>query len=193
MAGDGSGIDTLIQRYGARVFRLALGITGARADAQEVAQDVFLAVAQKHRSFERRGALGTWIYRITVNAALNKRRGRRRAIEIPTTSDSSRFLIDPGAPPDAEALSRQRVHALIETIRMLPAPYRSVIQLQIDGWSAGQMAAMLQTSTMAVKSRLHRARLLLLSRLARDIRLAGVPRCGSKLERRDDEKRLSAG
>lgn len=179
-ADDGSVVESLMQRYGARVFRLALAITRNWADAQEVAQDVFLTVLRRHRTFGGRAALSTWMHRITVNAALNKRRGLRYAIEVSMTSLSrgGRFdadlrpsFVDPAAGPDGEALSRQRLRALFEVIGTLPEPYQRVIHLQIDGLPPERMAETLRTSPAAAKSRLHRARAALRRRLAKDIRL----------------------
>ncbi len=184
--GDDSAVDGLMERYGARVMSVALRITRNRAEAEEVAQDVFLSVTRKHGTFKGRSSFTTWLHRITVNAALNKRRGLRHAVEIPMaalarTSDHDsgadyvlRTAVDPGASPDDEALSRQRIRALIETIGELPAPYRGVLLLHIEGLSAERMAGTLKLSLAAVKSRLHRAREALRSRIAGDVRLAGL-------------------
>ncbi len=74
-AGDANALEALMGQYSARVYRLAYGITRSAGDAEEVVQDVFLTICRKSESFEERAALGSWIYRITTNAALNKRRG----------------------------------------------------------------------------------------------------------------------
>src|SRR3989304_10458139 len=75
--GDPAALALLMDRYASRVYRLAYGITRNEADAEEVVQDVFLTLARKIHSFEGRAALGSWIYRVTTNAALIKRRGER--------------------------------------------------------------------------------------------------------------------
>jgi len=80
-AGDAAALEALMSEYASRVYRLAFGITRDQGDAEEVAQDVFLTLATKTAMFEERAALGSWIYRITTNAALNKRRGKRREVE----------------------------------------------------------------------------------------------------------------
>ena len=66
-----------MERYRSRVYRLAYGITRNEADAQEVAQDVFLNIFRKIQTFEGRARLGSWIYRIAANAALIKRRRKQ--------------------------------------------------------------------------------------------------------------------
>lgn len=82
-AGDASALDPLLERYAPRIYRLVRTITRNDADAEEVVQDVLLTLVQKHQTFEGRSRLGTWIYRIATNAALNKRRGRRAEVEVP--------------------------------------------------------------------------------------------------------------
>ena len=79
--GDASALEALMSRYGSRVYRLAHGITRNSADAEEIVQDVFLQMVRKGGAFEGRAALGSWIYRVTTNVALNKRRGKRREVE----------------------------------------------------------------------------------------------------------------
>jgi RNA polymerase sigma-70 factor (ECF subfamily) len=64
------------------VYRLAYPITRNEADAQEVAQDVFLAVFRKIHTFERRAALGTWLHRVATNTALLKIRSRPADREV---------------------------------------------------------------------------------------------------------------
>src|SRR4029077_19862748 len=71
---DLSALETLMERHAARTYRLALAITRDHADAEEVIQDVFLNVFRKIATFEGRATFGTWIYRITANLALMKRR-----------------------------------------------------------------------------------------------------------------------
>ena len=138
---------------------------------------MFLTVLRRHGTFDRRAALSTWMHRITANAALNKRRGLRYAIEVPMTSlsrggrldaDLRPSFVDPAAGPDGEALSRQRLRALVEVIGTLPEPYQRVIHLQIDGLPSERMAETLRTSLGAAKSRLHRARTALRRRLAKE-------------------------
>src|SRR6266849_4804051 len=78
--GDADATETLIDTYGAQAHRLAVRITGSEADAEEVVQDALWTVVRKVEEFKGDAALGTWIYRITVNAAYNllRRRGRRQ-------------------------------------------------------------------------------------------------------------------
>src|SRR2546428_10898327 len=81
--GDAFALEKLMERYAARVYRLRYAITRNGGDTEEVVQDVFLNVFRKINAFEGRAALGTWLYRVAMNAALNKRRGKQAGVEGP--------------------------------------------------------------------------------------------------------------
>jgi len=67
--------ERLVATYGDRAYRLAIGITGNRPDAEEAVQDAFWNVVRKIDTFRGDSSLGSWIYRITANAAYQKLRG----------------------------------------------------------------------------------------------------------------------
>ena len=69
--------EALVAAYGNRVYRLAIRITGNSSDAEEVVQDALWAATRKIDTFRGTAAFGSWIYRITANAAYQKRRKRR--------------------------------------------------------------------------------------------------------------------
>ncbi len=158
---------------------MAFGITQNPEDANEVVQDVFLTLFRKIHSFEGRSALGTWIYRVTTNAALVKRRSQRTDREVPLASQLPTFRPDghrEGDPaslradwsqtPEAELLSHETREILHQAIAALPAPYRVVLVLRdIEGISTEEAANVVGASAAAVKSRLHRARMALRERL----------------------------
>ena len=75
--GDAGAAAALVGAYGDRVYRLALRITGNASDAEEVVQDALWAVSRKIDTFRGAAAFGSWVYRITANAAYQKLRGRR--------------------------------------------------------------------------------------------------------------------
>ncbi len=82
-AGDEAALETLMAQYQTRVFGMALRMTGNRQDAEEVLQDVFLAVVQKIETFRGEAKLSTWIYRIATNTSLMKLRKRPKVRAIP--------------------------------------------------------------------------------------------------------------
>jgi RNA polymerase sigma factor (sigma-70 family) len=180
-SGDTTALGGLIDRHGSRIYRLALQITRNEADAEEVVQDVFLAVVRKIHTFEGRAALGSWLYRVATNTALLKIRSRRADREIPLESQLPSFLPDghrAGDPaylnadwsqtPEAEILSRETRDILQRAIDGLPDTYRAVLVLRdIEGLSNEEVAEEVGETVPAVKSRLHRARMSLREELTR--------------------------
>jgi len=182
-AGDASALDGLMERYSSRLYRLAFGITRSSRDAEEVLQDVFLTVFRKIGSFAQRAKLGTWLYRVTTNAALNKRRGLAATVEValddllPTfladghrAGDRSFLLADWSETPEGELLAGEARAALDRALAALPDGYRAVLVLRdVDGLSNEDAADVLGESVPSVKSRLHRARMALREIITRSL------------------------
>jgi RNA polymerase sigma-70 factor, ECF subfamily len=180
-AGDPIALEGLMEQFAARVHRLAYGITKNDGDAEEVVQDVFLRLFRKIGAFEGRAALSTWIYRITVNAALIKRRGKRAEMEVlledhlPTFRDDGHrdgdrawLLADWSHTPEAELMSAETRGAVRRMIAALPDPYRVVLLLRdLEELSNEETAEILGESVASVKSRLHRARMALREQITR--------------------------
>jgi RNA polymerase sigma-70 factor (ECF subfamily) len=187
--GDTTALEELMERFAPRVYRLAYGITHNEADAEEIVQDVFLNLFRKIDGFEGRAALGTWIYRISVNAALIKRRGKRVELEVlledhlPTfredghrEGDRTMLLADWSQTPEEELLSAETRRAVRRMIASLPDPYRVVLLLRdLEGLSSEESAEILGESVASVKSRLHRARMALREQVTRSLELGNVP------------------
>jgi RNA polymerase sigma-70 factor (ECF subfamily) len=179
--GKAGALETLAERFGPRIYRLAFGVTRSQFDAEEVLQDVLLTLARKGGSFEGRSALASWIYRITTNVALNKRRGKRQEVEtsledlLPTfqadghrAGDRAWLLADWSQNPEEELLSGERRRVLERAIDSLPEHYRAVLVLRdVEGLSNESVAELLDESVASVKSRLHRARMVLRELLTR--------------------------
>jgi RNA polymerase sigma-70 factor, ECF subfamily len=174
-AGDPGSLEPLMTRFASRVFRVATRICASAADAEEIVQDVFLTVFQKAGSFDGRAALGTWIYRIAVNASLNKRRGKRAEVEAPLEDllpsfmgdghrqgDRSFLLADWSPLPDATLLSKEGREVIRTAVDRLPHHYRAVLLLRdVEELSGEEVAEILGESVASMKSRLHRARMAL--------------------------------
>lgn len=182
-AGDGAALEILMEQYGSKIYRLAYGITRNAGDAEEVVQDAFLTLFQKIHTFEERAALGTWLYRVATNAALMKRRGRRREVEVPLESQLPQFhpdgsrkgdqtilMVDWSQNPEQELLSRETREILHGAIDALPDQHRAVLLLRdVEGLSNEEVAEVVGESVAAVKSRLHRARMALRETLTRSL------------------------
>jgi RNA polymerase sigma-70 factor (ECF subfamily) len=171
--------DRVFRDYAPRVYNLARRMLGNDADAEDVTQDVLLQVVRKLDTFRGESAFPTWLHRVTVNAALAHRRKRagRQAHYSGEPLDSvledgdgqphPRSLRPWSVPPDQPVLDAE-THELIEqAIRNLAETYRDVyILADVEGLPNVEIAEILNLSVPAVKSRLHRARLLMRDALA---------------------------
>lgn len=176
-ARDEAAVEALMGEYAARVFGLALRITGNRQDAEEVLQDVFWRVLENIGSFRGDSRLSTWIYRIAANTALLKVRGRPKHQHVPLEEELGPAMTEDGmiaerivdwtSLPSDELERKELAQRLEEAINGLYPEYRTAFVLRdIEGLSTEEAAAVLGLSVAAMKSRLHRARLFLRKELA---------------------------
>ena len=158
--------ERLVERYGDRVYRLAMRITGSKEDAEEAAQDALWTAARKIGMFKGES-----------NAAYQKLRTRRQksaeiAIDdvLPSLDDDGRHfepMDDWSNRVDERALQGELRQVLQEAIDGLPAEYRTALVMHdVEGLSNPDIAETLGISLPAVKSRVHRSRLFVRKRLA---------------------------
>jgi RNA polymerase sigma-70 factor (ECF subfamily) len=169
--------EELFRDYAPRIYHLARRLLANEADAEDVTQEVLLQVLRKLNTFRGEAAFPTWLHRVTVNAALAHR--RKQAIR------EERRLPDPleqlqhgngshAAPvrrwsisPEQLALDRETQEQIERAIAQLPEGYREVYVLaDVEGLPNAAIAEMLELGVPAVKSRLHRARLMMRNALA---------------------------
>ena len=173
---DPTAAERLVSMFGDRAYRLAAGITGNRQDAEEAVQDGFCNVIRKIDTFRGNAALGSWIYRITANAAYQKRRsGWRRRDEIslddvlPSFHEDAPYagpIVDWSTRLDDPAVQSELRSVLTSALAELPDHHRAVIILHdVEGLSMAEVADCLHVTVPTAKARAHRARLLLRQRL----------------------------
>ena len=170
-----SSFEELVERYETKVNNLAMRLTRNSEDAEEVLQDVFITVYRKIAGFEGKAKFSSWLYRITVNAAFMKLRKRRQEQNVSLDemmphiqNKATGYLSNLSARGDTNALNNEVREALESAIAKLPDDYRAVFVLRdIDGLSNKEVGEILDLSIPAVKSRLHRSRLMLRRRLRR--------------------------
>jgi RNA polymerase sigma-70 factor (ECF subfamily) len=172
--GDSGAFTTLVHRYEGKVYHLGLKIVRDPDDAQDALQETFLSAYRALPGFKRESTFSTWIFRIATNSALMRLRKRRPdhvSLEQPSESDPEgepMQLRDWAATPDQELIDDETRGAMEEAIGSLPTDLRTVFLLRdIEELSNAQVAEALDCTVPAVKSRLHRARLLLRDRLNR--------------------------
>ncbi len=182
--GDRAAYSELVVRYQNRVFGMCLRWMGNRSIAEEVAQDVFLALYKALPRFRGDAQLSTWVYRVTVNHCKNRdlyrrRRahGRHESIDgVPQDADApTRQYADDGPIADAQTHQTEASELLQAALATLDEDQRRIIVLRdVEDLSYEEIADILELPKGTVKSRLHRARHELARKLGRNISLADV-------------------
>jgi RNA polymerase sigma-70 factor, ECF subfamily len=164
-AGDAQAFEELVRAYQHRVFSVAVRMLGSRAEAEEVAQEVFVRVYRSIRGFRGDAALSTWLYAITSRVCLGRLGAADRRMWR-ESDDALLTLRDHGPDPRATAERQELEQALQRAIAELPEDRRIVVVLRdLEGLAYEEIAAALEIEVGTVKSRLHRARLELKTRL----------------------------
>jgi len=149
--------EALYHRYKRRVFALGARIAGP-SEAEEVAQEAFIRIFRGLERFRGDAALGTWIYRLAVNAALSHRSRRPPATEsLEARASEAAALVSRDAAPDAGDTG---LRARLERgLARLPVGYRTVVVLHdVEGLEHEEIAAVLGCHVGTSKSQLHKAR-----------------------------------
>ena len=162
-AGDAASFEALVRRHQRRVFGLLMRMLGSAADAEDVAQETFLNLHRHGHRFRSEARFSTFVYRVAVNAALNRRRslGRRRArmeaLEARQAAGDD-LPVSPRSPEDA-ALGGEAREQVQAAILELPPKLRAPLVLyDIEGMPYADVADVLELAEGTVKSRIHRAR-----------------------------------
>ena len=165
-AGEPRAFEDLVKGYQHRVFGVALRMLGSRAEAEEIAQEVFLRAHRALADFRGEARLGTWLYGIASRLCLNRLASPDRRV----ARGDAALLDVPAATPDAAVeLERAELDAALRAaIAELPDERRLVLVLRdIEGLSYEQIAEVLALDLGTVRSRLHRARMQLKEKLER--------------------------
>ena len=158
-AGDTAAFEELVRRYEAPVYRVAVRMLGADADAQDATQETFVRAWRGLARFRADSAVGTWLYRIATNRCLTVLASRRPTVvlddELPGRSE------DPARVAERHA----QMDAISAAVAALPGDQRAALVLRdYEGLSYDEVADVLQIGVGAVKSRIHRARATVLKR-----------------------------
>ncbi|MDD5557394.1 MAG: RNA polymerase sigma factor [bacterium] len=162
--GDAAAFERIYRASADYVYTIAVGITGNGADAEEVAQDVFLTVHRKLRRFRFRSSFKTWLYRVAVNRALGtlRKTSRRRARQVEYDDDASYGVERGGAAAGAEREDdRRRLEALLGALN--PDQRACIVLREIEGMRYAEIAETLGVNINTVRTRLKRAREILLT------------------------------
>jgi RNA polymerase sigma-70 factor, ECF subfamily len=182
LSGDRKAFEPIVRRYERRVFRVTLSVLGNAEDAEEAMQDTFVKAFRHLDQFRRESRFTTWLTRIAINEALQKRKTQKHLISLDDSENSEQQFLPKRREPwqtDPEQLyGKQEVHRLIESaIQALPAIYREAFVLRdVEQMTAEEAAEILGITVPAMKSRLLRARLMLRETLAASFELPSTLR-----------------
>jgi RNA polymerase sigma-70 factor (ECF subfamily) len=164
----------LIEEYSGKLYRLAFRILRQEEEAREVLQEAFLKVVTKIESFHEASSLYTWLYRITLNEALMRKRGSHSHQELPLEDYLPHYefgvatdvYTDWSRLPD-ELFEKEEVRSFVQAcVEELPKDLKSAYLLKdVEGLSEEEVCGILEISRPAMKNRVHRARLILRKRI----------------------------
>ncbi|MBK6941460.1 MAG: sigma-70 family RNA polymerase sigma factor [Planctomycetes bacterium] len=153
----------LYERYQERIFNTALRVVGNGTDAADVAQEVFLTVFRKIGEFQFNSRFFTWLYRITVNLSIDRKRRINAAPPVVGEHDGEGLTLAtlPDREPnksDAYAQNEFVERRVQASIGRLSPKLRAIVVLRyVEGLAYGDIAEILSCSIGTVKSRLNRA------------------------------------
>ena len=169
LAGDEEALATLYRRRHEKVFRFALHMSGSRALAEDITQEVFLTLINQGSIFDpARGSLSAFLIGVARNLVLRRLRRERLYVPIDGDSDAEQSLNDSQMGAETiDDLSRiQTIESVRKAVLTLPERYREVVVLcELQEMSYAETAEILGCAIGTVRSRLHRGRALLIEKL----------------------------
>ncbi len=155
--GDPAAFEELVRRYQNSVYRLALRMCGNAHDAEEVAQEAFLAAWRGLPSFRGESKFSSWLYQLTSNAAVDFLRREKRHRNTTPVEEQSELAAEGTPQEDAEAGEvRESLH---KALLCLTPEHRQILLLrQMEQLSYEEIGKMLRLESGTVKSRLNRAK-----------------------------------
>jgi len=188
-SGDEEAFSRLVEAYQRPVYNLAYRMLGNGAEAEDAAQETFLRVYKRLDTYDPKRKFSSWILSIASHHCIDRLR-RRRGDPLSTQEiKGSRWIPDPKPKPEERSLANERDAEIRALLEELPTQYRLVIVLRYwQDLSYDDMAQITGATVSAVKSRLHRARKMMASKV---VQAKTVRSAGQASERRVPENALS--
>ncbi len=173
--GDENAFVALYRRRQGSVYRFALQMCGSESIAEEVSQEVFLALIRESGQYDpARGSVAAYLYGVARNHVLRRLEKDRPYVAMPEETSDERVAPDD---PLAELARHEDINAVRRAVLSLPASYREVVVLcDLHEMSYADASAVLRCAVGTVRSRLHRGRALLAEKLRGKPRVAGETR-----------------
>ena len=154
--------EEIVAEYGDFVYNLAYRVLGSTADAEDAAQDAFLAAYRNFSRFRSESKVSTWLYRIAINVALMKLRRDRPRNFLTQAGYDDMQLVSPTDGPEKLALNSALREHLERGLDLLPENLKTPVVLwDVQVLSNEEAAEVLDISVSSLKARLHRGRVLL--------------------------------
>ncbi len=165
LAGDADAYATLVERYGGRVYNIALRITGDADAASDCAQEAFIRAYRALHQYDPGQPFGPWLFRITTNASLNQVQRWHAHQTVVDLVPDVREPAETG--PEQTVMRREEMGEVLAALAELPANYRAALTLRhLQQLSYREVADSLGIPLGTVKTHLHRARAALRVKLA---------------------------
>jgi RNA polymerase sigma-70 factor (ECF subfamily) len=169
LAGDEEALALLYRRRQGSVYRFALQMSGSKSIAEDVTQEVFLFLMRDGHLFDpQRGSLSAFLLGVARNHVLRRLRVDQLLTPIADDEDDDAAFVaaDTDLRPLDELARAETIELVRKAVLSLPAKYREVVVLcELQDMSYGEAAEVLGCAIGTVRSRLHRARALLLAKL----------------------------
>lgn len=175
LGGDRDQYTLIVEKYKQMVFRTCMGFVHNKEDADDLAQEVFIQAYQSLHTFRHESALSTWLYRIAVNASLNRVRktsktglfSRLNALLGNNTKSEQDFPVAHRENPEELLLKSEQAAWVQHALDSLPEKQRTAIVLsKYDDLSQKEIATVMNTTEGAVEALLQRAKANLREKLS---------------------------
>lgn len=167
--GDAEAFEQLYLQYRGMVARLAFNITGSQQDLEDIIQETFLQVHRSLRSFQGESKFSTWLYRLTINVAMQYVRQHKKTAGVKYSIDDVRHLKNNSESPEEEVTKMQQRQILMDALEKISPKKKIVFVLhEIQGIEAKEIARILHIPTLTVRTRLFYARKAMYRMLMRD-------------------------
>jgi len=166
LSGDRRAYRELVEKYQQRIYAIAFGVLHNREDALDVSQDVLIKAYRKLSKFRGASSFYTWLYRITINMAIDYRRKRKNVVQVEyddrigADEESEKPSMKTVTESPAEALERKELNKVVmDAIASLPDEQKTVLILrEIEGLAYEEISEVTGVSIGTVMSRLHYGR-----------------------------------
>jgi len=164
--GDETAFRKLVEKTQEDVYNLAYHMLGTVQEAEDMTQEVYIRVWRSLSDFRGDAKFTTWLYRITTNTCLNRRRHFARRLHVVDDEDALEESIAKHGDPAETTMREEQKAVLWKTVSYLPSKYRTVIDLFYQKQlTYKEIAELLDIPLGTVKGHLNRARKALAKRL----------------------------